>query len=154
MPRGANKMKWGVAAAVALAMLASACSPIYRTHGYTPADEELADSRVGQDTRGSVRRKIGRPYGAGIFTDEGWYYVSQRMEHLTYHEPEVIERKVVAVLFDPNDIVASVNVYGLSDGRIIDLETNTTPTFGQELTILGQAFSNLGVDAGSIFESQ
>ena len=123
----------------------SACSPVIKLHGYAPVEEELAGIQAGQDTRGSVRRKIGRPGGAGIFTDEGWFYVSSKVEHFTFYEPEVIDRRVVAVLFDERDFVRSVNSYGLEDGKIIDLETNTTPTFGRELTILEQAFGNIGV---------
>ena len=96
-------------AAVALGGLVSACSPVIRNHGYAPPDEELAQIRVGQDTRGSVRRKIGRPGGTGIFTDDGWYYVASKVEHLGYYEPEVIERRVIAIIFDPQDVVASVN---------------------------------------------
>lgn len=129
------------------------CAPVMRTHGYAPPDEEVQTIRIGQDTRGSVRRKIGRPGGSGIFTDEGWYYVSQRVEHLTYHAPEVIDRRIVAITFDQNDVVASVNQYSLEDGKLIDLETNTTPTFGRQLTILEQVIGNIGVITGDVFEN-
>ena len=141
------------AAAISVAGLMTACSPVIRNHGYAPPDEELAEIRVGQDTRGSVRRKIGRPGGTGIFTDDGWYYVASKVEHLAYYEPEVVERRVIAITFDPQDVVASVNAYGLEDGRIIDLETNVTPTYGKELTILEQAFGNIGVITDSVFEN-
>jgi outer membrane protein assembly factor BamE (lipoprotein component of BamABCDE complex) len=129
----------------AIAAIAVGCSPVIRNHGYAPMPEELADLRVGSDTRASVQSKIGRPAGTGIFTDHGWYYVSSKVEHLTYHAPAVVDRRVVAVLFDENDILAAVNEYGLEDGRIVDLETKTTPTHGRQLTILEQAFSNIGV---------
>lgn len=141
------------AAAIAAVTGLLGCAPEIRNHGYTPPDEELATIRIGQDTRGSVRRKIGRPGGAGIFTDDGWYYLSQKVEHLTYHAPEVIERRVVAITFNQNDVVASVNLYGLEDGKVIDLETNTTPTFGRELTILEQVLGNVGIITGDVFEN-
>ena len=142
----------GLLAATGMAAALSACSPVIKSHGYTPLEEDLARIQIGQDTRGSVRRKIGRPGTMGIFTDEGWYYVSSKVEHLTYHEPTVIERNVIAVVFDDQDVVASVNRYALEDGRVIDLETNTTPTYGRQLTILEQAFGNIGAITGSIFE--
>ncbi len=125
--------------------LVASCSPVIKLHGYSPVEEETANILPGQDTRGSVRRKIGRPGGTGIFTDDGWFYVSSKVEHFTFYEPEVIARRVVAILFDERDFVQSVNSYGLEDGKITDLETNTTPTFGRELTILEQAFGNIGV---------
>ena len=132
-------------AGVIAAVLAAGCSPVVRNHGYAPPPEELADLRVGLDTRASVQSKIGRPAGTGIFTDDGWYYVSSKVEHLTYHAPEVVDRRVVELLFDQDDVLASVQEYGLEDGRVIDLETRTTPTHGRQLTILEQAFGNIGV---------
>ena len=127
------------------AALAAGCSPVIRNHGYAPQAAELADLQIGFDTRATVQSKIGRPAGTGVFTDDGWYYVSSKVEHLTYHAPEVVDRRVVAVLFDQNDVLAAVNEYGLEDGRIVDLETRTTPTYGRQLTILEQAFGNIGV---------
>lgn len=147
-----SKIGLGAMAAL-LVFTVAGCEPVYRVHGYAPVEEDLSQIRVGQDTRGSVRRKIGRPGGAGIFTNEGWYYVSTQIEHYTYNEPKVVDRKVVAIVFDQNDVVASVNRYGLEDGRIVDLETRITPTFGRRLTILEQAFGNIGVLGDELFDN-
>ncbi len=108
---------------VALAALSAGCSPTISNHGYTPLPEEIAELQVGLDTRASVQSKIGRPGSTGIFTDNGWYYVSNRVEHLTYHAPEVVDRRVLELIFDPSDVLASVTEYGIDDGRVIDLET-------------------------------
>lgn len=140
-----------VAATLAVGSMLGACSPTIRNHGYAPLEEDLTQIRVGQDTRGSVRRKIGRPGGTGIFTDDGWYYVASQVEHLAYYEPEVIDRRVVAITFDQQDVVVAVNQYGLDDGRVVDLETQVTPTYGRDLTILEQAFGNLGVVTDDVF---
>ena len=139
-----------VAAVLACGLLAGCASEV-RTHGYVPVDEELAQVQPGRDTRGSVRRKIGRPGGTGIFTDKGWYYVSSEIEHFMYTEPEVVDRKVVEILFDNSDRVVAVNRYGLEDGRIVPLETNITETYGRELTIVEQAFGNIGIATEEIF---
>jgi outer membrane protein assembly factor BamE (lipoprotein component of BamABCDE complex) len=140
-------------AGVALvAALATGCAPVIEQHGYAPLPEELAEIRPGMDTRETVVRKIGRPASSGIFTDHGWYYVSSQVERMTYHAPKVTDRRVVAITFDPNGVVAGVNEYGLEDGRIIDLVAETTPTHGRQLTILEQAFGNIGVVTGSVFE--
>jgi len=129
---------------VALSIGATACTKDIRTHGYAPPPEEISGIQVGTDTRGSVRRKIGRPSVGGVFTNDGWYYVSTQVEYFTFYEPEVINRRLVAVRFDDKDTVTSINSYGLEDGRVIDLETRTTPTFGRELTIMQQLLGNIG----------
>jgi len=126
----------------------SGCAAEVKNHGYAPDDELLAGITAGQDTRGSVRRKIGRPSSTGVFTETGWYYVATTVEHYLYYEPAVSDRRVVAVQFGANDVVSGVNVYGLEDGRIIDLQTRTTPTHGRQLTILQQILGNLGQGLG------
>lgn len=126
-----------------LAVLAG-CEPVLRTHGYTPAPEKLDTLSAGTDTRASVQRKIGRPAFDSIFSsDDAWYYVASTVREETYKAPRVIDRRVVAVRFDSEGTVESVGRYGLEDGRVIDLATRTTPTYGSQLTILEQIFSNL-----------
>ena len=140
-----------VAGLILAAMVAgglSGCAAEVKNHGYAPDDELLAEITAGTDTRGSVRRKIGRPSTTGVFTETGWYYVATTVEHYLYYEPKVSGRRVVAVQFGGNDVVTEVNVYGLDDGRIVDLQTRTTPTHGRELTVLQQLFGNLGVLTG------
>lgn len=137
---------------VALALtaaLVAGCAPVVRTHGYVPVPEALDRIAVGVDTRGTVQSKIGRPSATSVFDDDGWYYVSSVVEHLAFYEPEIVERTVVAVTFDENDVVTGVNRYGLEDGRVIDLATNTTPTYGRQLTIIEQILGNIGAATGS-----
>ena len=144
----------GVAAAALLALSLAGCEATVRTHGYTPAPEVLSQIQIGVDTRGSVQRKIGRPAHTGPFDEQGWYYVSTQVEHYMYHEPKVIDRKVVAVTFDDRDVVASLDVFGMENGRVVDLQTRTTPTYGRQLTVVEQIFSNIGnFEGGSIFEN-
>ncbi|MEM7507457.1 MAG: outer membrane protein assembly factor BamE [Pseudomonadota bacterium] len=135
----------------ALSLAVGACTPTVRLHGFAPDPETLETVRAGVDTRGSVRRKVGRPSSTGVFTENGWYYVATTIEHMTYNDPKVVDRRVVAITFDESDVVASVNTYGLEDGRVIDLQTRTTPTAGRGLTILEQLLGNIGI--GSLGET-
>lgn len=153
-----GRMRGVVVAALlggALTGVLAACEPVTRSHGYTPDDALLADVTVGQDTRDTVAQKIGRPITTSTFDDEGWYYVSSTIEQYLYNAPRVVDRRIVAVRFDDNDVVADVNTYGVEDGRIIDLATQTTPTHGRELTILQQVLGNLGrITAQDVVEEQ
>lgn len=142
-PRFAPRLIRALSGAAVVAVLAG-CEPVITTHGYAPPDEMLTSIREGVDTRGSVRRKIGRPGTTGAFSEEGWYYVATTVSKRAFYAPEVVERKVIAVTFNDRDVVQSVNRYGLEDGLVVDLETRTTPTFGQELTILQQLLGNIG----------
>lgn len=133
-----------LAGTVAIGLMVIGCTEVVSTHGYAPPQEEIDQIVAGQDTRGSVRRKIGRPELDGVFSDDAWYYVATKIGRKTWHEPRVIDRRVVAIRFNPDDTVASVKQYGLDDGRVVDLETRTTPTRGRELTALQQILGNIG----------
>lgn len=132
---------------VLAAMLGGAlpgCAPVVENHGYAPDESLVSEIAVGQDTRGSVQRKIGRPSSSGVFDESGWYYVAVTVEKYMYHDPKVTDRRVVAVEFDANDVVSAVDTYGLEDGRVINLRTRVTPTHGRKLTVLQQILGNLG----------
>lgn len=129
----------------------AACEPTLTSHGYYPTQEAIERIQVGLDTRADVQAKLGRPSASGTFSESGWYYVSTQIEHFAYYEPEVVDRKVLAIQFDETDTVRDVRSYGLEDGRIVDLETRTTPTHGRELTILEQLIGNLSNIRGEDF---
>jgi outer membrane protein assembly factor BamE (lipoprotein component of BamABCDE complex) len=128
---------------VLIAALAG-CAPTYTQHGFAPQLAELGTIEAGVDTRGSVLRKLGRPSTTGSFDADAWYYVASTMERFAFYAPKVVDRTVVAVSFDEAGMVTAVNRYGLEDGRIIDLVTRTTPTYGRELTVVQQLFGNIG----------
>ena len=138
-PRRARALLAATAALTALA----ACEPIVRVHGYAPQDAQIDQIQVGVDGPGAVAQKIGRPSTGGVVRDNTWYYVSARTEAMGYSAPEIVERRVVAVHYSDDAVVSGVDVYGLEDGRVINLATRTTPTFGRELTVLQQLFGNI-----------
>lgn len=139
----------------AAAVAASGCAPTYTNHGFTPQLQQLEEIQSGLDTRSTVLAKLGRPSAAGAFDSANWYYVASRMERLMFYAPKVVDRTVVAVRFDETGTVSRVDRYGLEDGRVVDLVTDTTPTYGRELTVLQQLFSNVGrPNAGQVFNNR
>ncbi len=56
----------------------------------------------------------------------------------------MVDQEILAVAFDEGGIVESMRVYGQEDGRTIAYVDRTTPTEGNELTIIQQLLGNLG----------
>ena len=138
-----RQAKRAIIALAAVAALA-ACEETYTNHGFTPQIAELETIVQGTDTRGSVLRKLGRPSSISSFDSNSWFYEASRVERYAFYEPKVVDRTVVTVNFDDAGLVERVGRYGVEDGRVIDLVTRTTPTYGRELTVLQQIFGNLG----------
>ena len=141
-------------AVIGLALLALAgCSPQFRNHGYLPDETELAALVVGVDTRLEVDEAFGVPGMSGLQQSSGYYYIHSRVRHMTYKEPEVIERNVVAISFDDENVLTNIGRYSLKDGKIIILSRRVTE--GGDITTgaLRQLFANISnISAGSLLE--
>ena len=132
------------AAVLLLAAGLAACSPIYRNHGYVPAEDELALVEVGVDTRETVGQKIGRPSTSGLLNDEGWFYVQSRYEHRGPREPREIERQVLAVTFNQSGVVENIARYGLEDGRVVQISRRVTETNIKGISLIQQLLGSFG----------
>ncbi len=125
-------------------VLLSACSAIYRNHGYVPSEAELEQVQVGVSSRQDVADAVGRPSASGLLNDQGWYYVQSRFKHLGPMKPEEIDRQVLAISFDQRGIVENVERFGLADGRVVPLSRRVTETNIKGISFLRQLFSSFG----------
>lgn len=69
--------------------------------------------------------------------------MSSTFENYTYHAPQVIDRRILAVTYNDKGVVTGIARYGIKDGRVVNLATETTETGGQQLGVLEQLFGNL-----------
>jgi len=128
---------------VAVAVIAG-CSPVYRNHGYVPAEDELAAVEVGVDTRETVGQKIGRPSTSGLSNNDGWFYVQSRYKLVGPREPQEVERQVLVVNFAENGTVSNIGRFGLEDGRVVELSRRVTETNIKGVSFIGQLLGSLG----------
>lgn len=134
----------GAMSALILAAALAACTPIYRNHGYVPAEDELALIEIGRDTRETVGQKIGRPSIAGLLNDEGWYYVQSRYEQVGPREPREVERQVVAITFSQSGVVENIGRFGLEDGKVVEISRRVTETNIKGITLIQQLLGSFG----------
>ncbi|MDA7965007.1 outer membrane protein assembly factor BamE [Ruegeria sp.] len=121
-----------------------ACTPIFKNHGYVPTPEELAEVKVGVDTRDTVLESLGAPSSSGVLRDSGFYYVASRVRYRGAKRPEVVSRELVAVSFDQRGVVSNIERFGLEDGYIIVLDRRVTESSIQNKGFLRQLLGNIG----------
>ena len=131
----------GIAALFALSIVAS-CSPVFTYHGFVPTDEDLEEIEVGLDTRATVASIIGKPGASGLLEDSGWYYVRSEFEHAPVRGPQEIDRQVVAISFDDENIVSNVERFGLERGQVVVLSRRVTDSNIEGVSFLGQLFGS------------
>jgi len=126
----------------------AACTPNIDYHGYLAKPGAFAQILEGMP-KSEVEATLGSPSTTASvkFRGDSYYYISNVTEQRAFLNPRELKREVIAIRFDPDDKVASFGQYGLEDGRIIDMNSRTTPTKGVELTILQQIFGNIGTPA-------
>ncbi|MBO6782983.1 MAG: outer membrane protein assembly factor BamE [Alphaproteobacteria bacterium] len=122
----------------------SACSPVITTHGQQPDPDALAEIEPGTSSQRDVETALGTPSTRGVFRENVWYYMSERTEKTAFFEPELIERKIVAVVFDGQGVVEDIVTYTENDKQDVELVSRVTPTAGNELSIIQQLFGNVG----------
>lgn len=122
----------------------TACAPVISARGQQPDPEALASIEPGIASRRDVENALGTPSTQGVFRENVWYYMSERTERSAFFRPELIERKVVAVVFDPVGLVEDIVTYTENDKQEVELVARVTPTAGNELSIIEQLFGNVG----------
>lgn len=132
------------ASVLSAALLTAACAPTVNLQGNIVRASDLERVQVGQDTRASVAAQLGNPSTVSNFEDDVWYYVGQRTEQTAFFKPEIVERQIVAITFQPGGQVANVQTLTLEDGKVIAFVERETPTAGQSITVLQQVIGNIG----------
>lgn len=136
-------------AALAATLLAAtgltACSPITSYSGFQAIDSDPKDVVVGTDTKSTVRAKLGSPSVISTFDPNVWFYVNQVKERVAFRKPQVTARNITGIAFNKEtEMVETVNVYTLKDGKVIAFNNRETPTRGREMTILEQLLGSVG----------
>ena len=143
-----NKTKTTVVGLCLFAVIS--CTPVYRNHGYTPSETQLATLVVGVDTRATVEETLGPPTISDAETGR-LYYISSRWRHYGMNPPKPISRNIVAVALDSSEVVANISRYGLEDGEIVALTRRVTDGGTEEISFLRQLLGNIGrFDASDI----
>ncbi len=107
-------------------------------------EEDLAQIKEGM-SQDQVILALGTPDTKSTANQNAFYYISTTTERsAAFLNPKIVDRKVVAIYFDENNLVNSIANYGIEDGKVIDFVTRRTPSRGSEDSILQELFRNIG----------
>ena len=119
------------------------CAAQIDRHGHQFTEAEIRQVQPGM-SKDQVRTMLGTPDTTTAVGGEVMYYISSTKSTVSFLTPKEIDRKVLAVYFNPIGSVEKVANYGLKDGKVIDLITRETPSHAGERNFLNQLFRNLG----------
>jgi outer membrane protein assembly factor BamE (lipoprotein component of BamABCDE complex) len=122
----------------------AACAPTIQQEGNVPDPDQVVQINPGIDDKNRVGQLLGSPSSISAFQDRTWYYISRRTEQVAFFDSEVVEQEVLAIVFDSQNIVQDMKIYGLENGRLVQMVDRITPTHGNDLTLVQQVLGNLG----------
>jgi len=131
--------------AVAASFGLAACEGEVINRGWVQDDRALDQIKPGAAAE-QVILVLGTPSTVSTVGGKTYYYVSQRLSRrFAFMNERIDDQRVVAVYLDPKNKVSRVANFGLQDGVIFDFISRTTPSSGEELSVLRQLFraSNL-----------
>jgi outer membrane protein assembly factor BamE (lipoprotein component of BamABCDE complex) len=141
--RQLRKITLAALSGLGLAALA-ACSPIIQQEGNVPDADQVVQINPGVDDKTRVTQLLGSPSTVSPFQDSTWYYISRRTEQHAFFDPNVVDQEILAISFNQSNIVEDMKIYGLENGRMVDMNEKLTPTYGNNLTLMQQLLGNLG----------
>jgi outer membrane protein assembly factor BamE (lipoprotein component of BamABCDE complex) len=124
-------------------LVLAACTPHIDYRGKTPEPADVKKIRIGTDYKEDVLRHIGSPTFETIYGDSTWYYVYRKTETTSFFTPEIIEKNILKVSFDPSGRVATIEDID-PEGVDIDPITHKTKTVGSDPSLMRQVFGNFG----------
>lgn len=135
--------KYSLLAGAGLCLILGACTPTQAQRGNLLEDEQIKRIETGKHTKSDVLRLIGSPTTVAPFDDSIWYYIGQETEKRGILDPEIKKERIVAVKFAEDGMIESIN--DVNSGRInIPIERESTPTHGNQTTIMQEFLGNLG----------
>ncbi|MDJ0642395.1 MAG: outer membrane protein assembly factor BamE [Erythrobacter sp.] len=142
---GRNRRRiWLAAALVGGTLALSGCTSIRETRGYV-TDQVLLDAiQPGIDNQRSVEGTLGRPSFTSQYGEPTWYYVSSITGRRPFVRPRIRNHGVLAVKFDAQGNVASVERSGVDQVVFLQPDRDKTPTLGRERGFLEDLFGNIG----------
>lgn len=123
-------------AAAGLALFLAACSPEVEHRGYMPKPGAFDQITNGM-TKMEVEGIMGTPSTTASvqYKGDSFYYITQITTSKAFMTSET-DRTVIAIRFNEDGKVKSYAQYGLQDGRVVDINTNATPVYGEDTSII------------------
>ena len=132
------------AAAISLSLSLSSCVAQVASHGNTVEPERVSQIVPGVSSQQDVEVLLGSPSSVSVLDGQKWYYIGKRSRSIAFLEPDVLERQVLSIQFNPDGIVQSMDSLNADNGREVHLVERETRTRGNDLTIVQQFLGNVG----------
>lgn len=126
------------------AVLLAGCESVVHLRGNYVEEEDIEKIEINKTTRQEVHELLGPPSHVQMFDGAGWYYIGEKTQALSFFKPEVLERILIFISFDKNNIVSSLVQKDSIEGFEFDVTEEKTPTLGRDPSFFKEIFGSIG----------
>ncbi|MBK8083082.1 MAG: outer membrane protein assembly factor BamE [Devosia sp.] len=113
-----------------------------KARGYEISEDAVMQIRPGQSAA-LVTAVLGSPQATNNFGSESaWYYIGEKVQQTAFGMELSKERTVLAVYFDKNNKVLDTERLGVKDGKVFNIESRRTPSYGQDRSFIESIISS------------
>jgi outer membrane protein assembly factor BamE (lipoprotein component of BamABCDE complex) len=125
------------------ALALAGCTRETFQRGYVLPEGALEQIPLGASQE-QVLLVLGTPSTVATVSGEAFYYISQRADRpIMFMQTSVTDQRVIAVYFDRDRKVQRLAEYGMKDGHLFDFVSRTTPTSGNDISVITTIIHNL-----------
>lgn len=142
-----------VVAVAGLTLILAACSPEIDHRGYVPKPGAFDQVTTGM-TKMEVEGIMGTPSTTASvqYKGDSFYYITQVTTSKAFLTSET-DRSVIAIRFNEDGKVKSSAQYGLQDGRVVEINGERTPVYGEDTSIISALLrSSKGTSTGPMLQ--
>jgi outer membrane protein assembly factor BamE (lipoprotein component of BamABCDE complex) len=130
---------------IALILNLTSCLSRVEKKGYM---FELSDANLLQENvthKDEVLKYMGYPTLTSYVNDEIWLYIAEEKKYLLFFKPKTIDREILLVKFDDNNVVKKLQKLGLGDGdKNLKFSSKYTEVADHEESLYKSIFGNIG----------
>ena len=123
----------------------NACSGIKANNGYMPVQDSVDQLKVNKTSLSFAKSRLGEPALILGNQEPIFIYSSQVTNRILFFEPKVISRDVLVLYFNKKKKLKKLEKFNLTDGKLFQMNTNTTNLNEKQRSLIATLFSNVGI---------
>ena len=133
--------------AVAALLVLAGCSfiePRSQSRGNRIDPDALKELTPGTSSRADATALLGSPTAKATFDDNTWIYISATTRPRIGQTQALLDQRVVVLTFNDQGVLQKIQRLNKNDSLPVDIVSRSTPSPGNESSIMGQLLGNVG----------
>ena len=138
------KNKFKIIFYLAISCVLVSCVQKVEKMGYFVKESNLELVKPNKSSEQEVINILGDPTTKSAFGAKTYYYMERQYKQMAFFTPKLMEQRVIAIEFKPNDIVSKISVYGKDGAKVLGYDAEKVTFEGNKVGVFEQMVGNIG----------